>query len=125
MTLDGLLFAESTLSIIPDNTVGIMDRGFASWDFLDQMSHTKTLFVVRIKNNIKTKFDHQRYRVVWFCDVESRTEYRLAINVNQMSKEEVSDPYRQRWQIEVLWEFLKMHLKLDKLITKNVNGVRL
>jgi putative transposase len=125
MTLDGLLFTESTLSMIPENTVGIMDRGFASWDFLDQMSHTKTLFVVRIKNNIKTKFDHQRYRVVWFCDVESRTEYRLAINVNQMSKEEVSDPYRQRWQIEVLWEFLKMHLKLDKLITKNVNGVRL
>ena len=74
---------------------------------------------------MKTEFDHQRYRVVWFCDVESQTEYRLATNVNQMSNEEVSDTYRQCWQIEVLWKFLKMHLKLDRLITKNVNGVRL
>jgi putative transposase len=118
-------FAESTLSMIPENTVGIMDRGFASWEFLEQMSQTETLFVVRIKNNMKTKFDHERYRVVWFCDVESQTEYRLATNVNQMSNEEVSDTYRHRWQIEVLWKFLKMHLKLDRLITKNVNGVGL
>jgi putative transposase len=46
--------------MIPGNTAGIMDRGFARWEFLDQMSQTKT-----------------------------------------------------------------MHLKLDRLITKNVNEVRL
>lgn len=40
-----------------------------------------------------------------------------------MTNEEVSDIYRQRWQIEMLWKFLKMHLKLNRLITKNVNGV--
>jgi putative transposase len=74
---------------------------------------------------MKTEFDHQRYRVVWFCDLESRIEYRLAINVHQKSNEKVSDTYRHRWQIEVLWKFLKIHLKLDKLITKNMNGVGL
>lgn len=57
-------FAESVISMIPENGIGIMDRGFASWDFLEQMSQTKTLFVVRIKNNMKTELDHQRYRVV-------------------------------------------------------------
>jgi putative transposase len=25
--------------------------------------------------------------------------------------------------VELLWKFLKMHLKLDKLITKNLNGI--
>jgi len=30
---------------------------------------------------------------------------------------------RYQWQIELLWKFFKMHLKLDKLITKNLNGV--
>lgn len=40
-----------------------------------------------------------------------------------MSNEEVSEAYRYRWQIEVLWKFLKMHLKLDKLMTKRVNGM--
>jgi putative transposase len=30
-----------------------------------------------------------------------------------------------RWRIELLWKALKMHLKLDRIITKNENGVRL
>ena len=72
---------------------------------------------------MKTELEHERYRVVLFCDLESRTEFCLATNVEQMSNEEVGEVYRHRWQIEVLWKFLKMHLKLDKLITKNVNGV--
>lgn len=116
-------FAESVMGMIPENAVGVMDRGFASWEFLDQLSQTQTQFVVRIKNNMKTELDHQRYRVVLFCDLESRTEFRLATNVKEMTNEEVGEVYRHRWQIEVLWKFLKMHLKLDKLITKNVNGV--
>ncbi len=33
------------------------------------------------------------------------------------------DIYRLRWGVELLWKFLKMHLKLDRLITKNVNGI--
>lgn len=116
-------FAESVMGMIPENAVGVMDRGFASWEFLDQLSQIQTQFVVRIKNNMKTELDHQRYRVVLFCDLESRTEFRLATNVKEMTNEEVGEVYRHRWQIEVLWKFLKMHLKLDKLITKNVNGV--
>jgi IS4 transposase len=40
-----------------------------------------------------------------------------------MSNAEVCEIYRQRWQIELLWRFLKRHLKLDQLITKSVNGV--
>ncbi len=46
--------------MIPENSIGIMDRGFASWEFLDEMSLAKTMFVVRIKNNMKTEFDHDR-----------------------------------------------------------------
>lgn len=116
-------FAEMINSMIPDNGVGVMDRGFASWDLLDELSATQTHFVVRIKNNMKTDLDHQRYRVVWFCDLESRSEFRLATNLDQMSNEEISEIYRNRWQIELLWKFLKMHLKLDRLICKSVNGV--
>jgi len=116
-------FAETVNSMIPENGVGVMDRGFASWEFLDDLSATQTLFVVRIKNNMKIELDPDRYRVVWFCDLESRTEFRLATNLIHMTNEEIGEIYRLRWQIEILWKFLKMHLKLDKLITKNINGV--
>ena len=116
-------FAESVNSMIPENGIGVMDRGFASWAFLDELSLTQTRFVVRIKNNMKTNLEQDRYRVVCFCDLESGSEFRLATNLADMSDEEISKIYRLRWQIELLWKFLKMHLKLDKLITKNIDGV--
>jgi putative transposase len=116
-------FVEMLNSMIPENGVGVMDRGFASWELLDELSRTQTRFVVRIKNNMKTELDHSRYRVVWFCDLESQSEFRLATNLAEMANEEIGEIYRNRWQIEILWKFLKMHLKLDRLISKNVNGV--
>lgn len=67
------------------------------------------------------------YRVVNFCALETKTEYRLVPNLPSageqvVSNQEVAEMYRQRWAIELLWKFLKMHLKLDRLITKNSTG---
>ena len=73
---------------------------------------------------MKTKFDHDKYRVVKFYDAQN-CEYRLVTNLTECSDKEVAEIYRKRWQIELLWEFLKMHLKLDNFITKNLNGVKL
>jgi putative transposase len=61
---------------------------------LDELSRTQTRFVVRIKNNMKTELDHSRYRVVWFCDLESRSEFRLATNLAEMANEEIGEIYR-------------------------------
>jgi transposase, IS4 family len=76
---------------------------------------------------MRTELNHSRYRIVWFCDVQSRTEFRLATNLpaEEFSNGEIGDIYGCRWQIELLWKFLKMHLKLDRLITKSRNGVML
>ena len=38
-----------------------------------------------------------------------------------MSNEEIVEAYRRA--IEVLWEFLKTHLKLDEMISKNLHGI--
>ena len=66
-------------------------------------------------------------RIVNFCSLENRSEYRLATNLSksEFNNLEIGEIYRRRWAIETLWKFLKMHLKLDKLITKNVNGIKL
>ena len=69
-------------------------------------------------------------RVVVFSDLEERTEFRLVTNLPEegeggVSNEKIGEFYRLRWQIELLWKFLKMHLKLDKLITKNTNGIEI
>ena len=93
--------------------------------------------MLRIKNNtslellengnclIGTKGNQLEARVINFCDKDSRTEFRLVTNLSssEFSALDIAEIYRQRWGIELLWKFLKMHLKLDKLMTKSVNGI--
>ena len=72
--------------------------------------------------------DKVEVRLVIFSDLETRSEFRLATNLSEtdnqtVSNDEIAEIYKKRWQIELLWKFLKMHLKLDRLITKNVNGI--
>jgi putative transposase len=120
------------IGTIPENAVGInafgtqaKDRGFASWKLMDEMCKRNTLFIVRIRNNMKLQPDNPDIRVIQFFNEEENTEYRLATNVTSMTDEEICEAYRLRWRIELLWKALKMHLKLDRIITKNENGVRL
>lgn len=134
-------YGEETINAIPENGVGIMDRGFAALKRIKQLlQDPQRFFVIRLKNNISLELKENGFfrvgkneesvevRVVNFCDRETQKEYRLATNLPvsgefEVSNEEIEEIYIQRWQIELLWKFLKMHLKLDKLITKNINGI--
>lgn len=128
-------FGEMILSTIPENGVGVGDRGFASKELFEEYIKSNVSFVIRISSNwkigkagcieIKQEETKEVYkiRVVQFCDLETQKEYRIATNIEVMSNEEISDIYRKRWEIEVLWKFLKMHLKLDRLASKSRNGV--
>ena len=129
------------MSKLPVNAVGVMDRGFVGLKFIQELVQEHKYFVLRIKNNWKLEFqsesrltkigsssDAQAYRMVNFCDVETKTEFRLVTNLPDdgdaaVSDDEIRDIYRLRWGVELFWKFLKMHLKLDKLISKSVNGI--
>ncbi len=113
-------FREFVIGMIPENAVAIMDRGFTSWAFLEELSAASRLFIVGIKKNMKTELNHNR-----FCDAESGEEFHLATNITFLSDKEISELYRKRWAIENLWKFLKMHLSLDKPMTKSENGLRI
>ena len=127
-----------TIANIPKNGVGIMDRGFCSKERIRKLSEIKNkFFVMRVKNNMNLRIlengncllggkkDHVEIRIVNFCSRDNNVEYRLATNLSldEFSDLEIGEIYRKRWAIETLWKFLKMHLKLDQLITKNDNGI--
>ncbi|PMB12535.1 IS4 family transposase [Fischerella thermalis CCMEE 5282] len=134
-------FGSKMMFGLATNAVGVMDRSFAALKFIQELSQENKYFVLRIKNNWKLEFsdstglikvgtsdDAQAYRVISFCDLDTKTEFRLVTNLPAdgdaaVTDDEIRDIYRLRWGVELLWKFLKMHLKLDKLITKNLNGI--
>jgi putative transposase len=136
-------YGDKTIEANPKNGVGIMDRGFCKLSRIQALIEDKErYFLMRIRNDITLKMldngkvligagiDQVEVRVVTFSDLESGTEFRFATNLPAtgeagISNEEIGELYRHRWQIELLWKFLKMHLKLDRLITKNENGIEI
>jgi len=64
-------------------------------------------------------------RVVCLSSMENKVDDYLATHIPEevMSHEEIGEAYRQRWAIEVLWKFLRMHLKLNKMMSKNLHGI--
>jgi putative transposase len=136
-------YGEETIAATPQNGVNIMDRGFCKLERIkDLIQDKERYFVLRIKNDMSLQIQENgkflvgtgtkkvECRIVNYCDLFDRTEFRLATNLPEtgefaISNEEIGEFYRSRWQIELLWKFLKMHLKLDRLITKNINGIEI
>ncbi|WP_367186574.1 transposase [Thermosynechococcus sp. Uc] len=75
-----LSFQEEVIEMIPENVIAIMERAFAIWKFLDKLYEAKKLFVVGIKNNMRTEVNHRRYRIVHFWNIESKREFQILTN---------------------------------------------
>jgi len=103
-------YGEETIKNIPENGIGIMDRGFCSKKRIRNLLESKSkFFVLRIKNDMKLKMledskyllggerDNVEVRIVDFCDRENKNEYRLATNLTEVefSNEEVGEIYRK------------------------------
>ncbi|WP_293118407.1 hypothetical protein [Moorena sp. SIO4G3] len=71
-----------------------MDRGLAGLNFIEKLVQADKYFVGRINNNWKLEFDSETelikigsskeakaYRVINFCDLETKTEFRLVTNL--------------------------------------------
>lgn len=48
----------------------------------------------------------------------------LLTNNLELSALEIADIYKQRWDIETFFKFLKQHLNLNHLVSRNQNGIR-
>ena len=112
-----------------ENSLYIMDRGFASHELMLKLTERKIDFVVRLNRNCnltrndKNEWFYHEFRVVKITD-EMGIEYWLGTNLSSedYSDEEIGDIYRKRWYIELLWRFMKGYLKLDKIRCKSVQG---
>ena len=123
-------FGEDVMKMLPENGVAVGDRGFCSHKLFAQFIANDPLFIIRIKSHWKWDENYRimtkcgPVRVVCFSSIENKVDDYLATHIPEevMSNKEIAEAYRQRWAIEVLWKFLKMHLKLDKMMSKNLNG---
>ena len=130
----------------------IFDRGYNNLKELYRIHRAESFFVVRAKTNLQyqcikwrrrlpkgiltdaeiklTVYGSQKgypehLRLVRFFDEEQGREFMFLTNAMDLTALQIADLYKNRWQIELFFKWLKQHLKIKKFWGTTENAVRI
>ena len=130
----------------------IFDRGYNNFKELCRILRMESFFVVRAKSNLqykcvrwkrrlpkniltdaeieltvcKSRKDYpENLRLVRYYDEEQDREFMFLTNAMDLTAQQVADLYKNRWQIELFFKWLKQHLKIKKFWSTTENAVRI
>ena len=130
----------------------IFDRAYNNFKMLYRIHQIGACFVVRAKKNLQYKpvkwkrrlpknvlsdmsiqltgfYPKQYYpeplRLVRYWDEEQKREFIFLTNATHISALQVADLYKNRWQVELFFKWLKQHLKIKKFWGTTENAVRI
>jgi len=143
------------ISILKQGVTYIADRGYFSFDLAAKIQTSKAFFILRIKNNLKilqtvelnltcsngqkiplcfknltdqlVRFEsdkHQKvYRLICFQVLQS--QFRICTNRLDLTTLQIIILYAYRWQIELLFKFIKRSLNGIHLFNHTENGINI
>ena len=130
----------------------IFDRAYNNFKMLYKIHQIGAYFVIRAKRNLKYKslkwkrrlpknvlsdqtieltgfYPKQYYagslRLVRYWDEEQQREFIFLTNAIHISAPQVAELYKNRWQVELFFKWLKQHLKIKKFWGTTENAVRI
>lgn len=130
----------------------IFDRAYNNFKMLYKIHQIGAYFVVRAKKNLQYKsikwkrrlpknvlsdqtieltgfYPKQYYpgplRLVRYWDEEQQREFVFLTNAFHISALQVAELYKNRWQVELFFKWLKQHLKIKKFWGTTENAVRI
>ena len=130
----------------------VFDRGYNAFKELFKIHQHESFFVVRAKKNLQYKCckwrrrlpkniltdaviefteynSYRKYpeklRLVKFYDEEQGREFAFLTNAFHLTVPEIANLYKNRWQIELFFKWLKQHLKIKKFWGTTENAVRI
>ena len=130
----------------------IFDRAYNNFKMLYKIHQIGAYFVIRAKANLQYKtikwkrrlprnvlsdltigltgfYPKQYYpgalRLVRYWDEQQEREFVFLTNATHISALQVADLYKNRWQVELFFKWLKQHLKIKKFWGTTENAVRI
>ena len=130
----------------------VFDRGYNDFKRLYKIKTLDSFFVIRSKKNLQYKcikwkrrlpknilsdaeieltgyYPHQYYpeslRFIRYWDNESNKEFTYLTNAKHLTAQQIANLYKNRWQVEFFFKWLKQHLKIKKFWGTTENAVRI
>ena len=135
----------------PSGSIVVYDRGYTDYGWYNQLTQKGIFFVTRLKKNAQYRIiqrrkvsRHQglrsdqtieftgtqmrkkcpiRLRRIGFHDAETGKHYVFLTNHFTLSARTIADVYKQRWQIELFFKWIKQNLKIKTFLGTSKNAV--
>jgi len=148
--LNDLKAAESFFELSPDS-IYCFDKAYVGYKWLYRIQKAKAFFVTRAKENmdycitgqqectgrngvisdyrirLKAKISALKYprqmRLIQFRDGKTGTRYLFLTNNFRLSAATIAAIYKQRWQIELFFKWIKQNLKIKTFLGTSKNAV--
>ena len=135
----------------PTGSVVVFDKGYADYTWHNQLTSKGIFWVTRIRGNAKYRVLERRstnkpqgitsdqiieytsdrscknnlrpVRRVGFYDAQAQKHYAFITNHLDWSAKTIADIYKQRWQVELFFKWIKQNLKIKAFIGNTDNAV--
>jgi len=142
---------QAKLMNFPKGSVLVFDKGYADYDWHKQLTDKGIYWVTRIRGNAKFKVLERRtvnkkqgvtsdqtieftsirskkkglntVRRIGYKDTDTGKHYVFTTNNFKWSAKTIADIYKQRWQVELFFKWIKQNLKIKSFIGHNDNAV--
>lgn len=142
------------MSVIPYETGSyyVFDRAYNNFKQLYRIEEIGSFFVIRAKSNLHYRvvrwkrrlpknvlsdaeieltgyYPQQNYpkrlRLIRYHDEEQNRDFLFLTNAMSLTALQVANLYKNRWQVELFFKWLKQHLKIKKFWGETENAVRI
>jgi hypothetical protein len=138
------------LPIMADSIISI-DRAYIDFEWLNSLNKQGIFFVSRMKKNMQYRLIGQHkvdkskgllldrtvqlinmksfinypdnLRLVSYFDSETQNEYTFLTNIFHLDAYTITQIYKQRWQIELFFKWIKQNLKIKSFLGTSKNAV--
>jgi hypothetical protein len=130
---------------LPSGSCVVFDRGFTDYSWYDALDKRNVTFVTRLKSNAKVyEYGNRRkpdspnvledqkvklhgytftFRRIKYLDPETGITYHFLTNSRKLKASEVAAIYKERWQIELFFKWIKQNLKVNTFLGTSENAV--
>ena len=135
---------------LPAGSVIVMDRAYVDFSLFSELHARGIHFVTRLKKGMRYRVVERResdraqgvtsdqtiqftgakakncpmaLRRVGYRDAESGTHYFFLTNVFDLAAKTIADIYKERWQVELFFKWIKQNLKIKSFLGTSKNAV--
>lgn len=130
---------------LPRGSIAVFDRGFNDYAWYETLTANGVYFVTRLKSNAVIENGPKRpgrkapgiitdreirlgkiktpFRQVNYLDTETGKELCFVTNADHLDAKTIAELYKERWQIELFFKWIKQNLKVKTFLGTSRNAV--